>query len=116
MSPSDQVHCYWGRTRRLWSIRQGGIVIDWRPSLTLRDCRFHAGESARIRVNKTGNRDVHAWVAGRIFSEGPRPPSAVRVGYRPAEPEFRRRDTDQIVTHAVVVAFEPDGSCWATLS
>jgi hypothetical protein len=109
------VHCYWNRTTRIWSIRQGGIVIDRRPSLVMEGCRFHAGESARQRVIRTGDRDVHAWVVGTL-SDGLRPPSAVRVGYRPSEPGFRRRDTSEIITSAVVVGFEPDGSCWATLS
>lgn len=111
----SSVHVYWNRTLRIWSVRQGGLVIARRSSLVLEACRFHAGESARLRVLRTGDRDVHAWIVGTL-SDGPRPPSAVRVGYRPSEPGFRRRDTDAIVTHASLVAFEPDGTCWATLS
>ncbi|MCJ2075405.1 hypothetical protein MKK68_06995 [Methylobacterium sp. E-016] len=115
MSRSVQVHqCYWNRTKLVWSLRQGGLVVDRRPALMLKDCRFHAGESARLRVLRTGDRDVHAWIAGTL-SDGARPPSAIRVGYRPTEAGFRRRDTAEIVIHAVVVGFEPDGSCWAIL-
>lgn len=110
-----EVQAYWNRTLRIWSVRQSGLVIDRRPSLTLKDCRFHAGESARLRVLRTGDRDVHAWVVG-VLSDGPRPPSAVRIGYRPSEPGFRRRDTGEIVTSAAAVAFEADGTCWASLS
>ena len=107
------VQTYWGRTMRLWSIRQAGIVVDRRPTLVMEGCRFHAGESARLRVLRTGDRDVHAWIVGAL-SDGPRPPCAIRVGYRPSEPGFRRRDTNAIVTSASLVAFEADGSCWAT--
>ncbi|QEE39821.1 MULTISPECIES: hypothetical protein [unclassified Methylobacterium] len=114
MSRSDRVHVYWNRTTRVWSLRQSGLVIDRRTDLVLHGCRFHAGESARLRVIRTGDRDVHAWVVG-VLSDGPRPPSAIRVGYRPTEAGFRRRDTNEIVTSAVVVGFEPDGSCWAVL-
>lgn len=110
---SSGVQCYWNRTKLVWSLRQGGIVVDRRAAVTLTDCRFHAGESARLRVLRTGDRDVHAWVVGAL-SDAPRPPSAVRVGYRPSEPGFRRRDTGAIVTRAITVGFEPDGSCWAT--
>ncbi|WP_311276025.1 hypothetical protein [Methylobacterium sp. WCS2018Hpa-22] len=111
MSRSD-VHVYWNRTARVWSIRRAGRVVDRRASLILGACRFHAGESARQRVVRSGDRDVHAWVAG-ILTDAPRPPSAVRVGYRPSEPGFRRRDTGEIITAAVGVAFEADGSAWA---
>ncbi|MDO9428188.1 MAG: hypothetical protein Q7T93_15330 [Methylobacterium sp.] len=112
---SAPVHCYWNRTKLVWSLRHGGLVVDRRPSLALEGCRFHAGESARLRVLRTGDRDVHAWVVGTL-TDAPRPPSAIRVGYRPAEPGFRRRDTSEIVTHASLVAFEADGSCWASLT
>ena len=108
---STAVQCYWNRTLGIWSLRQGGLVFDRRASLVLGACRFHAGESARLRVLRTGDRDVHAWVAGAL-ADGPRPPLAIRVGHRPDEPGFRRRDTGKIVTAAAGVAFEADGSAW----
>lgn len=108
---STAVQCYWNRTLRIWSLRQGGLVVDRRASLTLEACRFHAGESARLRVLRTGNRDVHSWVAGTLV-DAPQPPGAIRVGYRPTEPGFRRRDTNEIVTEAAGVAFEADGTAW----
>ena len=37
----------------------------------------------------------------------------MRIGYRPAEPAFRRRDTGAVVTAASAVWFEPDGTAWA---
>lgn len=61
---------------------------------------------------RTGDRDVHAWVVGRL-ADGPRPPSAVRIGYPPTEPGFRRRNTGEIIAAAAGVAFEADGSAWA---
>ena len=67
---------------------------------------------ARVRCVQTGDRDVHAWVAGEI-ADGPYPEDLVRIGYRPSAPGFRRRDTDQIITRAELVRFAPDGSAWA---
>ncbi|WP_449409742.1 hypothetical protein [Methylobacterium komagatae] len=103
---------YYNRTRDLWSVRRRRLVIEHTPSVVLMDCRLHAGESARLRCERTGQRDVHAWVRGRL-ADGPRPPDAIRIGYRPAQPGFRRRDTDEIVTAASAVWFEPDGTAWA---
>ena len=111
MSRSDVHQCYWNRTAKVWSIRQGGLVVDRRATLAMTSCRFHAGESARLRVLRTGDRDIHAWVAGTL-TDAPRPPSAIRIGYRPSEPGFRRRDTGEIVTAAAGVAFKADGSAW----
>lgn len=42
-----------------------------------------------------------------------RPADAIRIGYRPSEPGFRRRDKDEVVTSASAVWFEPDGTAWA---
>ena len=86
---------YWNRTRRLWSVRVRGLVTAHVPALALADCRLHAGESARLRCLRTGDRDVHAWIAGEP-ADGPRPGPAVRIGYRPSETGFRRRDTQPL--------------------
>ena len=113
-SDSARVHVYWNRTLRIWSVRRGGKVVDRRPTLALHDCILHVGESARLRILRTQERDVHAWVNG-ILTVAERPPGAVRVGYRPSEAGFRRRDTGEVLTSAALVLFEVDGSCWASL-
>lgn len=103
---------YWNRTRRVWYVRREGLVVEHTSSVALIGCVLHAGESARLRCLRTGQRDVHSWIRGRL-ADGPRPPEAVRIGYRPTERGFRRRDTDEVVTAAAAVWFEPDGSAWA---
>ncbi|GJE74164.1 hypothetical protein [Methylorubrum suomiense] len=112
MTEPSPVHVYWNRTVKVWSIRRDGIVVDRRPSLALAGCALHAGESARLRCERTGQRDVHAWIKGTL-ADGAKPADAVRIGYRPAEPGFRRRDTNEVVTAARHVWFEPDGTAWA---
>ena len=112
MSAGTEVQAYWNRTRRTWSVRQAGIVTGRRASLALADCVLHAGESARLRCIATGDRDVHAWIRGTP-AEIPMPADVVRIGYRPTEPGFRRRDTGEVVTAAAAVWFLEDGSCHA---
>ncbi|WP_342153301.1 hypothetical protein [Methylorubrum sp. SB2] len=48
-----------------------------------------------------------------IIADGARPDDAIRIGYRPSQSGFRRRDTDEIVVAASAVWFEPDGTAWA---
>ncbi|WP_375462963.1 hypothetical protein [uncultured Methylobacterium sp.] len=109
-----EVQAYYNRTRHIWSVRQAGIVVDRRPSMVLAECVLHVGESARQRVLRTGDRDVHAWVLGTL-ADLAMPPDVVRIGYRPTEPGFRRRDTGEVVTAAAAVFFLEDGSCHASL-
>ncbi|MGE8128493.1 hypothetical protein ACQKQD_16080 [Methylobacterium sp. NPDC080182] len=106
------VQAYWNRSRKVWSVRASGLVVAYEPTLALVGCRLHAGESARQRCVRSGDRDVHAWIAGEL-ADGPRPEDLVRIGYRPSEAGFRRRDTNEIITRADVVALEADGSAWA---
>lgn len=106
------VDAYWNQTRHQFSVRRGGRVIAHVPALVLSGCLFRASEAGRLRCLRTAARDVHAIVTGEPC-DVPRPADAVRVGYRLTEAGFRRRDTDEIITHAVTVWLEPDGSAWA---
>lgn len=110
--PSD-VEVYWHRGLHAWSVRGAprGRVVGHVPALALTGCRFLASESARLRCQATGRREVHAVVRG-MPCDGARPAGAVRVGYRIEVPGFRRRDSGEIVTAATAVFFEEDGSCW----
>jgi hypothetical protein len=65
-----EIVVYKNLTRGDWSIAtvQGndnrGKVIDHAPSLCLRNVRFVVKESARQRVCRVRQREVHAWVIG----------------------------------------------------
>ncbi|KMO22406.1 hypothetical protein [Methylobacterium platani] len=106
------VHVFWNRNRYVWSIRRGGIVVDRRPSLALAGCVMRASEAGRLRCQAAARREVVATIVGTL-ADAPRPADAIRIGYRPTEPGFRRRDTNEIVTGAAAVWFEPDGTAWA---
>lgn len=111
-APDALTQAYYNRGRRCWSVRVRGLVVAHVPALALSDCTLRASEASRLRCLRTGDRDVHAWVAGTPV-ERPRPRTAVRIGYRVSEPGFRRRDTGAVITHAAVVWLEADGSAWA---
>lgn len=109
---ASHVRIHWNLHSLSWSILRKRRVIGHAPSLVLAGCVMRTSEAARVRCQLANRREVHALIEGTL-ADGPRPADAVRIGYRPAEPGFRRRDTGAVVTAAASVWFEPDGSAWA---
>lgn len=106
---------YWNRirSRGCWSVREHGRVVGHAPALALAGCRLRVVEGARLRVLRTGRREVHAWISGDLIDAAP-PTEAVLIGYCPGLPGFRRRDTGALITIAAAVYFLEDGSCVAS--
>jgi len=50
-----------------FSIRQSGKVIDHQVTVVLEDCKFHVGESGRIRVTQQRRKNVHSWVNAKKY-------------------------------------------------
>lgn len=107
----SQIETYWNRHIKTWSMRAAPrwLVFDHAAPLALAGCEFIVAESSRLRCIERGQRDVHAFIRG-VRTDASRPADAIRIGYRPSEPSFRRHDTGAVVTSASAVWFEPDGS------
>lgn len=60
------VHVYYNRTRKLWSIKHKGKVIQHREALALSDCTWVVQPNGNERCRRTGKRDVHAYVKGTL--------------------------------------------------
>lgn len=106
---------YWNATRGLWSLREGGRVVDHAARLTLRGCTFHVRPGGRDRVRRTGRKEVHAWVRGeRVGDDVAFPMAGNEIRYNP-----RHDDGFQLggslflpgepITEAEYVVFLPDG-------
>lgn len=102
------------RARGCWSVRDHGRVVGHAPALALVGCRLRVVEGARLRVLRTGRREVHAWITGTLIEDAP-PARAVLIGYRPIEAGFRRRDTGDLIVAAEAVFFLEDGRCVALI-
>ena len=59
-----EVDVYFNVTRKVFSIRQDGIVIAHRSKLFLTHSKFIVRESGQKRVRETGHKNVHAFVRG----------------------------------------------------
>jgi hypothetical protein len=64
MMKDIEVDVYFNVTRKVFSIRQDGIVIAHRSNLFLTHSKFIVRESGQKRVRETGHKNVHAFVRG----------------------------------------------------
>jgi hypothetical protein len=84
---------YGRNAKRLYSVRQGGRVVQRRNRVLLTDCRFVVHEKGRQRVLLTGHKNVHAFVVGHIAVKGAMgidergPDLPIRVAYNPHNDE-----------------------------
>lgn len=103
---------YRNRVRRVWSVRESGLVVAHVDAVCLYDVTFIVSEAARQRTLRTRHRAVLAWARGRLI-EAPMQASSMRVRFDPyAGPSFMIDDWP--IERANLVHFTPDG-CWAVL-
>ena len=66
---SKRVYVYWNLHRKLWSVRQSGLIVDHAHLLSLRDCKFLVGKAGQARVRREGKKNVHAGVSGYLLTD-----------------------------------------------
>lgn len=59
------------RKGKVYSIRQNGKVVAHTTEIILENCNFHVGWSSKARVMKTKQRNVHAYIKGKIVVNKP---------------------------------------------
>ena len=64
-----RVYVYWNLHRKLWSVRQSGLVVDHAGLLSLYDCKFLVGAKGRERVRREKKKNVHAGVSGYLYED-----------------------------------------------
>ncbi|MEE9126265.1 MAG: hypothetical protein V3U11_03925 [Planctomycetota bacterium] len=73
-----RVEVYWNTRRKLYSIRamegpDKGRVIDHDDLVELKDVSFHVSEPGRLRVVRSGRKNLHATVRGEWMEPRSRP-------------------------------------------
>ena len=66
---TKRAYVYWNLQRKLWSVRQSGLVVDHAGILSLRDCKFLVGKAGQARVRREKKKNVHAGVSGYLFED-----------------------------------------------
>lgn len=106
------VEVYRNLSRRCFSVRQAGRVIGHVPSLVMRDVAFVVSLAGVRRIRLRQAREVVA-IARGVPAESGLPDGAIRVRFDPYRSSDFTLDDGSPIRAAAVVAFLPDGSCWA---
>lgn len=69
LTPPKRVRVYRNLHKKCFSIvdAKTGRVIAHRPSVVLRDARFHVRQAGRLKVIATRRKNVHAFVTGLMY-------------------------------------------------
>lgn len=104
---------HWHLKRRDWSIREGGRVVGHQDALMLRDVEFRVSAAGVARIQARRQREVVAHARGVLVESEPVPPGALRVRFDPYRAAAFTLPDGTAIAAAALVAFLPDGSCWA---
>ena len=59
-----KIEVYWNLHKKLYSIRESGIVVDHMPALAITNATFAVQPAGRAKVVKEQRKNVHAFVRG----------------------------------------------------
>ena len=65
-----KVDVYYNLTKKVFSVRHNGLVIDHKRNLMLKDAKFIVSEKGRQRVLKQRRKNVHAIIRGELVAAG----------------------------------------------
>ena len=61
-----RVNVYFNLHKRVWSVRQSGVVIEHTKQIFLRDVKYRVGKKGREKVLREGRKNVHAYASGYV--------------------------------------------------
>lgn len=73
IDPKKRVQVYFNLHKRVWSVRQSGLVVEHTNDIVLRSVRFLVGKTGRENVRKQKKKNVHAYASGYICQIGDLP-------------------------------------------
>ena len=66
IDPSIKIFVYQNLHKKMWSIKQTGLVVAHADSLFMREAKFTVSEVGRQRVIKEKKKNVHAGIVGYL--------------------------------------------------
>jgi len=93
MNKDKRVYVYFNLHKKVWSVRQDGMVVKHTKHIMLKNCRFLVGKAGRERVLREGKKNVHAGVSGYVTDLVPACRVHSEVTYNPYRNEkFTTKD------------------------
>ena len=122
---NKRAYVYFNLHKKVWSIRQGGKVVEHTKNVMLKDVRFLVSKAGREKVLREKKKNVHAGVSGYVVDNIPTPKvySEAFVTYSPYKHKgfVAVDDPYEIVDYADYVHMEcEDGTtsvwaCWGDM-
>lgn len=108
---------YWHSRKRLWSLREGGRVIEHRPEVRLWNVSLIVKPAAVERIQIRGQREICAWAEGRLMDDVPEdelPDRGIaRVMFRPFErAEFYHGISGRALVGCQLLMLDRGGEAW----
>ena len=66
-----RVYVYFNLHKKVWSVRQGGKIVEHTDHIKLRDVRFLVSKAGREKVLREKKKNVHAGVSGYVVDDTP---------------------------------------------
>lgn len=102
---------YWNSHRKVWSIRQKGLIVGHATSLVLENVIFRVSETGRQRVIREKRKSVHAIVRGKRVPLKRAVQCAIRVRYNPYRDKTFVTKKGRI-DRASLASFRSDGTVY----
>ena len=109
-----RVYVYFNLHKKIWSVRQGNLIVLHTNRIALRDVRFLVGQKGRLKVLETKTKNVHAGVSGYVVDRLPNvPETAFDVTYNPYKYDtFVSKDENLMPVYHADYAFLQCGKNW----
>lgn len=114
----SNLHVYRNRTKGCWSLRKSGKVIGHTDKVYLVNAELRVQPGGWERWLRTGDRNVHAYIAGDLYrgeDPGPiegRPVNCRRAFYNLNMGEFQLSATGERITESEFVHLDTHGGLW----
>lgn len=97
------------RKGHTFSIRQNGYVVAHTTDISLLEVVFHVNYSGKVRANKTMQRNVHAYLTGKINTSVVAPLD-IRITYNPFnDMGFHVKGTNCVLSEVKMVNINDKG-------
>jgi hypothetical protein len=110
-----KVKVHWNRHKKKWSVGTKGLPRRYLDKITIQNARFRVQYSGWIKCQRTGIRNVHAYVVGEEINYIINTNSFLKIVYNPFISSYFNADFGSFtkeIQEAKLVTFKENGECY----